>query len=1204
MKPIKLEIDGLNSYATKQVVDFESLTSRGLFGIFGKTGSGKSTILDAITLSLYGNIARGTKEFINSNHEKASIDYEFELGESGERTLYRVSRRFKRNKANGNSLSDYARLLKKSSSGEYEILADKKTDVDKKIKEIIGLQESDFLRSVVLPQGKFSEFLTLAGAERRSMLERIFGLEEYGTELSKKIYKRRGKLFGEMEILQARLSEYPNINIEEKNNLEKEIEGLKKEIELLEASKIDENKKYEEFKEVFDLLEEKEKIEKTLELLLENRERIEELSDKLELSDRAMILKPEIDKLKDLKEKVRSLDKEKEELNIEVSKLEENLKEINIEFKEIEAKKNEMSFIISTKKDMENILEEKEKQLRDLENMSKVEESIRILQEKKLSVEEKLLEISVKEKDLAKEIESIEKSISENKVDEEYRSLIYDGKLLFRELEKNSDKTYEYEKRISSQNNLIKENEEEVKILEDKLSEVKETLRKTLQAISKEEDTDGIDDDTLEKMSEELHLLEKEASRLSDLTVSKKRLQEENIDLNKAKEVIEDKLLKLESTISDIEIKIGKHSKIDSEASIEKLSSQIKEIWSENFHKGDICPVCNNSVEKIELNEYIEDGYNKNKKILEELEESLKIEIVKKAELNSDIKNICKNIEENNVKILEIEKAYGEISLESLSDKINNLKESRKKAKLFIEEKKDRLIKLNEKKEILKEVENSLLIEKNKILSDNNAKKESIEDLNKDLKAIYEEKTAINSRISDIKNKILKEIGEKLVVDKEFFKGEYEKISKSLELLGNLEAEKEKNIKNLKSLQEEEKDIKTDLINLEKEIAIKKSELEGIDKAIKSRSEEISEKEDNVDLERLKNIVELDCKLEDRFIGILDTFIRVVEENYNETRKYLEEEAKNIESIYRKIENNKTLLEYENKALLKQLSKLDLLLEENKFENDKEIEKYCLDDREIEKYKLDIENYKESLSENKIKLKNINEKLLSRTVSKEEKDAQLEILNKILEKLDLLKEELTKAIYKLDKLENDLRVVEDILKEQEKKSKIMDSIKELEKIFKGNRFVEYLSQIYLKNIVFDASKRLDSITNGRYSLEINSEYLFVIRDNFNGGIRRSADTLSGGEIFLTSLSLALALSSQIQLKGSAPLEFFFLDEGFGTLDSDLLETVIESLEKLSSDTLSVGIISHVDEIKTRIPMKLEVEMDESISSSIITQVLD
>ncbi|OJT84637.1 hypothetical protein BM534_19845, partial [Clostridioides difficile] len=71
----------------------------------------------------------------------------------------------------------------------------------------------------------------------------------------------------------------------------------------------------------------------------------------------------------------------------------------------------------------------------------------------------------------------------------------------------------------------------------------------------------------------------------------------------------------------------------------------------------------------------------------------------------------------------------------------------------------------------------------------------------------------------------------------------------------------------------------------------------------------------------------------------------------------------------------------------------------------------------------------------------------------------------------------------------------------------------------------------------EASKRLDGITKGRYALEIDSTLNFVMRDNFNGGERRSIDTLSGGETFLTSLSLALALSSQIQLKGSAPLEF-------------------------------------------------------------------
>ena len=70
MRPIRLELTGLNSYIDKQVIDFEKLIERGLFGIFGTTGSGKSTILDAITIAMYGNISRNTKEYIN-NHTLA-----------------------------------------------------------------------------------------------------------------------------------------------------------------------------------------------------------------------------------------------------------------------------------------------------------------------------------------------------------------------------------------------------------------------------------------------------------------------------------------------------------------------------------------------------------------------------------------------------------------------------------------------------------------------------------------------------------------------------------------------------------------------------------------------------------------------------------------------------------------------------------------------------------------------------------------------------------------------------------------------------------------------------------------------------------------------------------------------------------------------------------------------------------------------------
>ena len=126
------------------------------------------------------------------------------------------------------------------------------------------------------------------------------------------------------------------------------------------------------------------------------------------------------------------------------------------------------------------------------------------------------------------------------------------------------------------------------------------------------------------------------------------------------------------------------------------------------------------------------------------------------------------------------------------------------------------------------------------------------------------------------------------------------------------------------------------------------------------------------------------------------------------------------------------------------------------------------------------------------------------------------------------------------------------------------------------------------------------MTKGRYVLEIDDNLNFVIRDNYNGGLRRSIKTLSGGETFLTSLALALALSSQIQLKGSAPLEFFFLDEGFGSLDSELLDIVMESLEKLHSEKLSVGIISHVEELKNRVPVKLLVTPNDGGNGSKIS----
>ena len=97
-----------------------------------------------------------------------------------------------------------------------------------------------------------------------------------------------------------------------------------------------------------------------------------------------------------------------------------------------------------------------------------------------------------------------------------------------------------------------------------------------------------------------------------------------------------------------------------------------------------------------------------------------------------------------------------------------------------------------------------------------------------------------------------------------------------------------------------------------------------------------------------------------------------------------------------------------------------------------------------------------------------------------------------------------------------------------------------------------------------------------------------MRDDDAGGATRPVQSLSGGEAFLSSLALALALSTQIQARGARPLEFFFLDEGFGSLDPEALDRVMTAIERLRDGHRVIGLISHVPGVRERVPVHLVV----------------
>jgi len=254
-----------------------------------------------------------------------------------------------------------------------------------------------------------------------------------------------------------------------------------------------------------------------------------------------------------------------------------------------------------------------------------------------------------------------------------------------------------------------------------------------------------------------------------------------------------------------------------------------------------------------------------------------------------------------------------------------------------------------------------------------------------------------------------------------------------------------------------------------------------------------------------------------------------------------------------------------------------------------EVKRYVLDNEEIENTEREINQYKEKLSKVIGAIEKTESKLNGRNISEENW-------------LQLQTERMDKEIF-LDDLKKETTLIEQEVKNMESKflaykelqAKVNDIdyrlgiLKDLDSLFKGNKFVEFVALERLKYVSREASERLLDITGNQYGLETDGDGRFLIQDNKNGGVLREASTLSGGETFLTSLALALALSAEIQLKGTAPLELFFLDEGFGTLDDHLLDVVMSSLEKIHHDKLKVGIISHVESVKNRVPVKLIVQ---------------
>ncbi|PTK60564.1 SbcC/MukB-like Walker B domain-containing protein, partial [Staphylococcus haemolyticus] len=556
-----------------------------------------------------------------------------------------------------------------------------------------------------------------------------------------------------------------------------------------------------------------------------------------------------------------------------------------------------------------------------------------------------------------------------------------------------------------------------------------------------------------------------------------------------------------------------------------------------------------------------------------------------------------KNTFDKKVTLRENKKKY-----QSLSQKYNETENSIKKTKeqisdlkLQLENIKKSNIDLNDKQTFIQEIQNALHVGDTCPICGN-----EIESLNEHIN--FNEIAKNQNLIKEVNNQLNKEINE------------LTKLETTSDYISNQMSELEINDDEI-----------SDIDEIEQQLRTKNKEKEKLQLQIKQREKFKSALDKHKDVNHSLQIKhEKLLSLKHQFETLIKEFKSYT--NYDETNKF--------EQCFKQYEQIVTDHVSKNEVLEKEINqtKQQIEIETNNLNNNQLVIKEL--EQEISGHSDEINQEMKRIGLNSYKDVEI---LLSKLDNKEQIEMKIQQYEHDHQKLTLEIERLSQLTKdnkpeSVEKLEDTKTEIESnynkyveasatiqyqVQKNKDKFNSIMDHINYLEKELKEQQEIFELSEVlsgknskkltlenyvlvyYLERIIHQANIRLERMSGERYQLKrresISHGYsgLEIEVFDFHSNKSRHISSLSGGETFQASLALALGLSEVVQQEsGGITLESMFIDEGFGTLDQETLETALDTLVKLKTSGRMVGIISHVSELKQRIPLILEVTSNQ------------
>ena len=315
MKPLRLELSGFTCFREKTLVSFEDLN---LFAIAGPTGSGKSSILDAIVYALYGQTPRlgskGLNVLLNPEAESLEVVFEFAVGEQ----IYRVSRVLRQLKS-GNAKQEIR--VEEQAEGVYKQFADVGLkEMGERLNKIIGLDYDSFVRAVLLPQGAFDEFLRGSNSKRIELLIRLLGLERV-TDMQREAGQRAKAAKAQITYIDEQLQQdYSEVTPDAIRAKKDEVTRLESRITELSKTRSRLNEQVSAQQEVKGLLDELAKLRASLETLNERQSEMDSNREHIAQAEAAEKILPLIEQYERVSERLKRSEEEQVGLESTLSK--------------------------------------------------------------------------------------------------------------------------------------------------------------------------------------------------------------------------------------------------------------------------------------------------------------------------------------------------------------------------------------------------------------------------------------------------------------------------------------------------------------------------------------------------------------------------------------------------------------------------------------------------------------------------------------------------------------------------------------------------------------------------------------------------------------------------------------------------------------------------------------------------------------------